>query len=54
MILFRSAAVCSLGNEDEEMCFRRIPVVRSPDTNQQGRPGKTGAPGPSGWFLKQK
>ena len=55
LILSGFNGVCSHRDEaaNEEMCFpfRRTSVVRSPVVNQQGRPGKTGAPGPPGWFL---
>ena len=55
LIVLGSTAVRSHGDEDEEMCFpfRRTLGLRPPAANQQGRPGKTGTPGPPGWFLNK-
>ena len=55
-LLLGLSSVWSQMEENEEICFpfRRTSIVRSPAVNQQGHPGKTGAPGPTGWFSKQK
>ena len=41
--------------EDEEMCFsfRQTAMLRPSAANLQGRPGKTGAPGPPGKHFEK-